>query len=111
MFSKIVLCGLVACTTLTLKAANLIPPQPPREFRAGWVPSVGNIQWPSKKGLPVAEQKSELLTILDRAEQLKLNAIILQVRPACDALYASKLEPWSEYLTGEMGKAPVPFYD
>ena len=46
-----------------------------------------------------------MLAILDRAAQLKLNAVIFQVRPACDALYASQFEPWSEYLTGTMGKA------
>jgi uncharacterized lipoprotein YddW (UPF0748 family) len=40
-----------------------------------------------------------------------LNAILLQIRPACDALYPSKLEPWSEYLTGEIGRPPEPFYD
>jgi uncharacterized lipoprotein YddW (UPF0748 family) len=49
--------------------------------------------------------------MLDRAVQLKLNVIIFQVRPACDAMYPSALEPWSEYLTGTMGKAPQPFYD
>ena len=58
-----------------------------------------------------SEQKAELLAILDRAAQLKLNAVIFQVRPACDAMYASRIEPWSEYLTGTMGKAPEPFYD
>ena len=41
----------------------------------------------------------------------KLNAIILQVRPACDAFYASPIEPWSEYLSGTMGQPPEPFYD
>ena len=61
--------------------------------------------------LSTQEQKAELLAILDRAAQLKLNAIIFQVRPACDAMYASRIEPWSEYLTGTMGKAPEPFYD
>jgi uncharacterized lipoprotein YddW (UPF0748 family) len=40
-----------------------------------------------------------------------LNAIILQVRPACDALYRSDLEPWSEYLSGKMGQPPSPEYD
>lgn len=88
-----------------------MPPKPDREFRAGWVPSVGNIQWPSRKGLSVEEQKAELLTILNRAQEIKMNAIVLQVRPACDALYASRIEPWSEYLSGEMGRAPTPFYD
>lgn len=111
MFTKAILLGTLGFSCIRLGAATIIPPQPEREFRGAWVPSVGNIQWPSKKGLPVTEQKSELLTILNRAQEMKLNAIILQVRPACDALYASKIEPWSEYLTGTMGKAPSPFYD
>lgn len=87
------------------------PPAPLREYRAAWVATVGNIDWPSSNRLSVAAQKAELTAILDRAAKLKLNAIIFQVRPGCDALYASTIEPWSEYLTGEMGKAPEPFYD
>jgi len=87
------------------------PPQPVREFRGVWVATVGNIDWPSQKGLSTAEQQAELVAILNRAAQLKLNAVIFQVRPACDALYASPIEPWSEYLTGTMGRAPQPFYD
>ncbi len=90
---------------------DLTSPKPEREFRGAWVATVGNIDWPSRPDLSVAEQKAELLAILDRAAQLRLNAIIFQVRPACDALYASPIEPWSEYLTGTMGKAPQPFYD
>jgi len=82
-----------------------------REYRAAWVATVGNIDWPSSNRLSVAAQKAELTAILDRAAKLKLNAVIFQVRPGCDALYASTIEPWSEYLTGEMGKAPEPFYD
>lgn len=91
--------------------ANVTPPAPPREFRGAWVASVHNIDWPSKPGLPTAQQQAELLAILDRAQQLHLNAVLLQVRPACDALYSSKLEPWSEYLSGVMGKAPSPWWD
>jgi len=91
--------------------AAAVPPPVAREFRGVWVASVDNIDWPSRPGLPVAEQKSELIAILDRAAALNLNAVILQVRPAADALYASKKEPWSAFLTGRMGKAPVPFYD
>ncbi|MGC8669316.1 MAG: glycoside hydrolase family 10 protein [Chthonomonadales bacterium] len=90
--------------------ASAVPPIP-REFRGAWIATVNNIDWPSKPGLPVETQKSELLAILDRAAALHLNAVILQVRPACDALYASRYEPWSEYLTGAMGKAPEPLYD
>jgi uncharacterized lipoprotein YddW (UPF0748 family) len=87
------------------------PPEPMREFRGVWVASVGNIDWPSKPGLLVNDQKAEFRAILERAVELKLNAIILQVRPACDALYESPLEPWSPYLTGTMGQAPEPAYD
>ena len=90
--------------------SNIMPPAPTREFRGAWVASVKNIDWPSKPGLTTAQQKTELLAILDRAVQLKLNAVLFQVRPACDALYDSKFEPWSEYLTGKMGQAPKPFY-
>ncbi|GJG88262.1 hypothetical protein tb265_34430 [Gemmatimonadetes bacterium T265] len=91
-----------------------VVPEPPavaREFRAVWVATVGNIDWPSKPGLSTAQQQGELRTILDRAASLHLNAIILQVRPAADALYDSPYEPWSEYLTGQMGRAPAPYYD
>src|ERR1043165_9395175 len=90
--------------------ASVTPPPVMREFRATWVPTVGNSCWPSKPGLSTAEQQAELIAILDRAQQLKLNAVIFQVRPACDALYRSDIEPWSEYLTGIQGRAPSPYY-
>ena len=89
----------------------LDPPPIAREFRGVWVASVANIDWPSRVGLTTAEQQAELLTLLDSAVSLRLNAVLLQVRPAADALYASKLEPWSEFLTGVEGRAPSPWYD
>lgn len=102
-------------TPLTRSAANspgwVLPPAPAREFRAAWIPTVGNSCWPSKPGLSTAQQKAELIALLDRAVALHLNAVIFQVRPSCDALYASDCEPWSEYLTGVMGRAPAPYYD
>ncbi len=82
-----------------------------REFRGVWVATVANIDWPSRAGLPVEVQQRELLTILDRARDLGLNAVIFQVRPAADALYPSPHEPWSEYLTGQQGRAPSPMWD
>jgi uncharacterized lipoprotein YddW (UPF0748 family) len=91
--------------------ATVKPPAVPREFRAAWIATVANIDWPSKPGLPVQEQKNEMIAILDRAYQLRMNAVILQVRPTADAIYPSKLEPWSWYLTGKMGQAPRPYYD
>ena len=87
------------------------PPEPLAEFRGVWIASVSNIDWPSKKGLTSAEQKAELVAMLDKAAELKLNAVIFQIRPMCDALYVSDIEPWSEYLTGTLGKPPSPAYD
>ena len=87
------------------------PPPTPREFRAAWVATVANIDWPSKKDLTVEQQKQEIVRIVERAKELKLNALVFQVRPAADAMYPSILEPWSEYLTGEQGKMPNPYYD
>jgi uncharacterized lipoprotein YddW (UPF0748 family) len=88
-----------------------MPPAAPREFRAAWVSTVANIDWPSRAGLPVARQQAEAIAILDRAKALNLNAIVLQVRPSADAIYPSELEPWTEYLTGQQGKPPSPMYD
>jgi uncharacterized lipoprotein YddW (UPF0748 family) len=87
------------------------PPPIAREFRAIWVATVGNIDWPSKPGLSTWDQQRELLAILDRAAALKLNAVVLQIRPGADALYASPYEPWSEFLTGRQGRAPEPLWD
>lgn len=89
----------------------LTPPPAPREFRAAWVSTVANIDWPSKQNLSAAKQQEEAIAILDRAKAMNLNAIVLQVRPAADAIYASEIEPWSEYLSGAQGKAPQPWYD
>ena len=72
---------------------------------------MANIDWPSKPGLATETQRTEALALLDRAQAIGLNALILQVRPAGDALYPSTLEPWSEFLTGEQGRAPAPPWD
>ncbi|NGZ83267.1 family 10 glycosylhydrolase [Duganella aceris] len=88
-----------------------MPPPAPREFRAAWVSTVANIDWPSRSNLSVAKQQAEALAILDRSKSLNLNAIVLQVRPSADAIYPSELEPWSEFLTGQQGRAPSPAWD
>lgn len=82
-----------------------------REFRGAWIASVANIDWPSKPGLPSVEQQQEFIRQLDMLQAVGCNAAIVQIRPACDALYASKLEPWSYYLTGKQGDPPFPYYD
>jgi uncharacterized lipoprotein YddW (UPF0748 family) len=90
----------------TYKPARERPPMPPREFRGAWVAVVHNIDWPSKKGMSAASQQAELRALLDRMASLNMNAMIFQVRPHCDAVYASSREPWSPWLTGTMGQSP-----
>jgi uncharacterized lipoprotein YddW (UPF0748 family) len=92
-------------------ASATIAPKAEREFRAAWVATVANINWPSKPGIAVDSQKKEAIALLDFLKAHHFNAVIFQVRPQADALYQSALEPWSYYLTGTQGKAPEPFYD
>ena len=87
------------------------PPPAPREFRAAWVATVAHIDWPSRSGLTPERQRAEALAIIERAREIGLNALVLQVRTAADALYPSALEPWSEWLSGEQGRASEPAYD
>ena len=71
-----------------------------------WVATVLNMDWPSKPGLPVAEQKAQYVRLLDQAKRFRFNAVIVQVRPTADAFWPSPFEPWSHWLTGVQGKAP-----
>ncbi len=104
--------AILLASDFAYQPVTVVPPAVPREFRGAWITVVASNQdWPSEPGLPVAQQKAELISLLDRAAQLHFNAVILQIRPSCDALYASPIEPWSERLTGTMGVAPQPFYD
>jgi uncharacterized lipoprotein YddW (UPF0748 family) len=85
--------------------------QPKYEFRAVWIATVNNIDWPSSKGLSTFQQRQEFINIITRLSQMGMNAVIVQIRPAADAFYPSSYEPWSEYLTGRQGVAPTPYYD
>jgi uncharacterized lipoprotein YddW (UPF0748 family) len=86
-------------------------PEPKREFRAAWIATVENIDWPSEPGLPVDQQKQQLTSLLDFLQDAGMNAVMLQIRPAADAFYAKSREPWSKWLTGQQGVAPNPAYD
>ncbi|MCS6969056.1 MAG: family 10 glycosylhydrolase [Cytophagales bacterium] len=87
------------------------PFSPKREFRAVWIATVANIDWPSAKGLSSVQQQEEFINLLDFHRRNGMNALIVQVRPATDAFYFSALETWSEWLTGKQGTMPEPFYD
>ena len=85
--------------------------QPKAEFRGVWIASVDNIDWPRRNQWNVDSQKKEFIRQLDLHQRNGMNAAIVQVRPAADALYPSPYEPWSQWLTGVQGKAPAPYYD
>ncbi|MEM1444002.1 MAG: family 10 glycosylhydrolase, partial [Verrucomicrobiota bacterium] len=86
-------------------------PEPKREFRAAWIATVHNIDWPSTYTLSPSQQRAELIALLDLAAETGLNAVVLQVRTECDAFYKSSIEPWSWFLTGKMGSPPPDGYD
>jgi uncharacterized lipoprotein YddW (UPF0748 family) len=102
----------VSLLLIVLLAQQKIFSQVNNEFRAVWVASVDNIDWPSKTAKGNVElQKKEFIDLLDMHKKNGMNAVIVQVRPAADALYPSQYEPWSEWLTGKQGRPPVPYYN
>jgi uncharacterized lipoprotein YddW (UPF0748 family) len=107
---KLFLAFIIVVGINSLTAQN-IQNIPRSEFRAAWVASVGNIDWPSKKGLPVDSQKVEFVRLVEMHKRNGMNALIVQIRPAADAMYPSPYEPWSEWLNGVQGKPPIPYYD
>ena len=81
-------------------------PEIPREFRGVWVATVANIDWPVSGTDSWEKQKKDYLALLDYYKGLHFNAVIVQIRTSGDALYPTKLAPWSKYLTGQQGTAP-----
>ena len=102
---QISLLALGLCLALTLHA------QPKREFRASWLTTVWAIDWPNPHSSPDAagqlKQQEYMLSLIKLHEKANLNAIFFQVRGFCDAMYNSKYEPWSQYLTGTRGGEPT----
>lgn len=84
---------------------------PKRELRGVWIATVANIDWPSSKNETSRQQIDELKNIFQKLSAAGINTVYFQVRTECDALYNSRYEPWSYWLTGKQGRAPEPFYD
>ena len=81
--------------------------QPKREMRGAWIQCVnGQFQ-----GMGTVKMQQTLAYQLDELQKDGVNTIIFQVRPECDALYESNIEPWSRFLTGQQGRAPQPYWD
>ncbi len=99
----------LAC--FVLLASSLSLAQPKSEFRAVWVATVDNIDWPTRGNYNPDSQRAEFIRLLDMHQRNGMNALVVQVRPATDAFYPSPYEPWSEWLTGKQGRPPSPYYD
>ena len=92
--------------TMVVAPVDTAAPAIAREMRGLWIATVANIDWPTKATLTADQQRAELVDIMTRAAATGLNAIVFQVRPAADAVYASSLEPWASMLSGTQGKDP-----
>ncbi len=88
-------------------ACSYVCSQNKREFRGAWIQAV-NGQW---VGVGTQKMQQTLTYQLDELMKDGVNAIIFQIRPECDALYQSNIEPWSRFLTGKQGVAPSPYWD
>jgi len=99
---KLIGLSLMLLLTINLFAAK----HPKREMRAVWIATVANIDWPSASNLTTIQQKKEFIELLDLCKEYNMNTVVFQIRPSADAFYASKYEPWSQWLTGKQGKEP-----
>lgn len=100
---RLLLALLAVCTVFCSSTAT----NPKREFRGAWIQCVNN-QW---TGIGRDRMQQTLLYQLDELQKDGINAIMFQVRAEGDALYESRIEPWSRYLTGQQGNTPVPYWD
>lgn len=106
--SKYILLAVLA--TWVVSTAMAVTPSPKRDFRGAWLSTVWAIDWPSHSDVSEEATKSQkvaLRNILTNYEKCNINACYFQVRGMSDAMYDSKYEPWSQYLTGKRGLAPT----
>lgn len=103
----------IACKPPAPPPPNPCPNQQPgvtqhasQQFRAVWIATVQNIDWPSRPGLSASVQQQEFTYLLDEAQAMHMHGVVVQVRPSGDAFYPSRYAPWSQYLTGTQGKDP-----
>lgn len=105
-FLRHLICFLCCILFLNVVTAKTDAGEPMREFRAVWLTSVWNIDWPHSTNVSAQVQKDRLISMLNTLQATNINAVMFQVRPNADALYQSAYEPWSQWITGTRGQAP-----
>ncbi len=86
-------------------------PKPAHELRGVWVSTVQRVDFPSKCTTDPVFLKKEWISLLKFYKSLNLNAVIVQIRPTGDAIYPSRIVPYSQWLTGKSGRGLVGNYD
>lgn len=105
---NIVIRNLMGALLLVCAVCNVVAQNPKREFRGAWLHVIGQTQW---QGKSTEQAKRYIEDQFQKLQDAGCNAVIFQVRPTADAVYRSEIEPWSAWLTGKRGKAPVPEWD
>nr|WP_233268533.1 glycoside hydrolase family 10 protein [Pantoea sp. BAV 3049] len=92
------------------------PPKPAQghePVRGVWLATVSRLDWPPVASLTagspaqrISQQKEALLAKLNKLQNLGINTVFFQVKPDGTALWPSKILPWSDMLTGEIGNDP-----
>lgn len=101
---------LLALSLFTIISIQAQEPPLKREFRGAWIATFSNIDWPNRTQTP-QQQRQAFIDIVNHHKATGINALFVQVRSQCDAMYPSTIEPWSADLTGVQGRAPNPFWD
>ncbi|KYG88834.1 hypothetical protein A0U40_14115 [[Bacillus] sp. KCTC 13219] len=108
-FVSLVLIIFILClSTVAVNPVSASTEQPKTEMRAVWISTVLNIDM--KAGMTKEQYIAWVRQTLDKLKASKLNTVIYQVRPTNDAMYPSKLAPWSSYITGKK-QGTNPGYD
>ena len=113
MMSSVILRRLASAVAILSLLTPLysVAANPKREFRGAWLHIIGQSQYQDTQQKGSAKLKEYIADQIDRLHRAGCNAVIFQVRPTADAAYISDIEPWSSWITGKRGKAPVPLWD
>ncbi|SHG09472.1 Uncharacterized lipoprotein YddW, UPF0748 family [Pectobacterium carotovorum] len=82
-------------------------------MRGVWLATVSRLDWPpvasvnvSSPASRITQQQDALKGKLDKLKNLGINTVFFQVKPDGTALWPSKILPWSDMLTGNIGEEP-----
>ncbi|WP_394516572.1 glycoside hydrolase family 10 protein (plasmid) [Pantoea sp. SGAir0430] len=81
-------------------------------LRGVWLTTVSRLDWPpissvtASPALRIRQQQQALTAKLDKLHSLGINTVFFQVKPDGTALWRSRILPWSDTLTGNIGQDP-----